>query len=96
MPQKPTDGSALVYKTVQESVLDHLRNLILSRQLKPGERLVQSELAEQLGVSRTPVREALHKLASEGLVTFSSYHLIKGPRLLIFHCRNWRRYTCNV
>jgi DNA-binding GntR family transcriptional regulator len=55
------------------SVTDHLRSLILSRELKPGERLVQSELAERLGVSRTPIREALQKLASEGLVTFSPY-----------------------
>jgi DNA-binding GntR family transcriptional regulator/tetratricopeptide (TPR) repeat protein len=73
MSQKPFDGLTLMRQTTQESVVDHLRDLILSRQLLPGERLVQSELAEQLGVSRTPVREALHKLASEGLVTFSSY-----------------------
>jgi len=73
MPQKTADGSVLVRQTTQESVVDHLRHLILSRQLQPGERLVQDELAERLGVSRTPVREALHKLASEGLVTFSSY-----------------------
>jgi DNA-binding GntR family transcriptional regulator len=73
MPQKPADGSILARQTMQESAVDHLRHLILSRQLQPGERLVQDELAGRLGVSRTPVREALHKLASEGLVTFSSY-----------------------
>lgn len=56
-----------------ESVADLIRHLILSRQLQSGERLVQSQLAERLGVSRTPVREALQKLASEGLVTFSPY-----------------------
>ena len=55
------------------SVTDRLRSLILSRQLKPGERLLQNELAANLGVSRTPLREALHKLASEGLVSFSPY-----------------------
>lgn len=54
-------------------VADHLRSLILSRQLLPGERLVQGELADKLGVSRTPIREALQDLASEGLVAFSSY-----------------------
>lgn len=53
----------------QERLVDQLRTLILSRNLSPGERLVQNDLAEQLGVSRTPVREALHQLASEGLVT---------------------------
>jgi len=73
MPQELVNGSILVRQTAQESMVDHLHNLILSRQLSPGERLVQSELAEQLGVSRTPVREALHKFAHEGLVTFSSY-----------------------
>ncbi|MFV1968699.1 MAG: GntR family transcriptional regulator [Pirellulaceae bacterium] len=67
--------SSLLLKrsTTQESVVDHLRDLILHQHFKPGERLVQSDLAEQLGVSRTPIREALHKLAAEGLVEFSAY-----------------------
>lgn len=60
-------------QTVQKAVVDHLRGLILSGQLMPGQRLVQGELSDQLGVSRTPVREALHILAHEGLVTLSSY-----------------------
>jgi DNA-binding GntR family transcriptional regulator len=67
------DDKPLLVQTVHESVVDYMRGLILSGRLPPGERLVQSELAEQLGVSRTPVREALHKLAAEGLVTLSSY-----------------------
>jgi DNA-binding GntR family transcriptional regulator len=70
---EPSDNLALVRHTTQEAVVDHIRTLILNRELKPGDRLVQSELAEQLGVSRTPIREALHTLASEGLVTFSAY-----------------------
>jgi DNA-binding GntR family transcriptional regulator len=73
MSEASSDGSAGQYYTAQESVLDRLRNLILSRMLRPGERLVQSELAEQFGVSRTPIREALHKLASDGLVTISPH-----------------------
>lgn len=73
MQERQIDTVVLVRHTTQESVVDHLRTLILSRQLKPGERLVQSDLAEELGVSRTPIREALHKLASEGLVSFSAY-----------------------
>lgn len=67
------DDTPLVVPTIQESVADRLRNLILSRHLRPGERLVQSELAEQLGVSRTPIREALYELASDGLVVLSPY-----------------------
>lgn len=73
MRQEPANRPVLERQTTQESVVDYLRNLILDGRLVPGERLVQSELAEQLGVSRTPVREALHKLAAEGLVTLSSY-----------------------
>ncbi len=73
MKEKQFDNLVLVRQTTQESVVDHLRTLILRRQLKPGERLVQSDLAEELGVSRTPIREALHTLATEGLVSISSY-----------------------
>lgn len=49
-------------------VVDELRQRILNRQLKPGERLVEERLANELGVSRNPVREAIRVLASEGLV----------------------------
>jgi len=67
------DDNPLIVPTIQESIADHLRNLILSRHFRPGERLVQSELAEQLGVSRTPIREALYELASDGLVVLSPH-----------------------
>ena len=46
-----------------------LRQAILDFKLKPGQRLVERELIERLGVSRTTVREALRELTSEGLVT---------------------------
>lgn len=49
-------------------VVGVLRELILSDTFPSGARLAESELAEQLGVSRTPVREALRQLAAEGLV----------------------------
>ncbi len=52
-------------------VADVLRDAIRQRLLPPGMALVQSALAEALGVSKIPVREALHALAAEGLVTFS-------------------------
>lgn len=54
---------------VREQVADRLRSAITGLQLKPGQRLVERELMEQLGVSRTTVREAIRELSSEGLVT---------------------------
>jgi len=73
MPDESVPAFDLNHQTMQESVADMIRDLILSGKLEPGMRLTQNQLAEQLGVSRTPVREALQKLASEGLVTFSPY-----------------------
>ncbi|WP_051580791.1 GntR family transcriptional regulator [Pseudonocardia acaciae] len=60
-------------RTAYEHVRATLRAAILDRTLSAGERLVQSELASQLGVSTTPVREALRDLATEGLVLFDSH-----------------------
>lgn len=54
---------------LREQVIAALRQAILDFNLKPGQRLVERELIEQLGVSRTTVREALRELTSEGLVT---------------------------
>jgi DNA-binding GntR family transcriptional regulator len=51
-----------------DSVYARLRDLILSNVLRSGQKLVDRDLAEQLGVSRTPVREALGRLAMMGLV----------------------------
>jgi DNA-binding GntR family transcriptional regulator len=73
MTPQDTLEPALVIQTVQEVAADHLRKLILSGQLAPGQRLLQEELAEKLGISRTPIREALQRLANEGLVDISSY-----------------------
>ena len=50
-------------------IVDKLRERILSGAIAGGERLVEARLSEELGVSRMPVREALRKLASEGIVT---------------------------
>src|SRR3569833_82254 len=53
---------------LREQVLDGLRSAILNFDLKPGERLVERELIEQIGVSRTTLREVLRELTAEGLV----------------------------
>ncbi|HEY7919183.1 MAG TPA: GntR family transcriptional regulator [Streptosporangiaceae bacterium] len=56
-----------------EAVLDAIKRAILAGELRPGRSLVETELAQMLGVSKTPVREALKTLAGAGLVTMSPY-----------------------
>lgn len=63
------DPVGRVAAPLREQVIAALREAILDFQLKPGQRLVERELIEMLGVSRTTVREALRELTSEGLVT---------------------------
>lgn len=54
---------------LRDVVVNTLRQAILTGELKPGERLMEIHLADKLGVSRTPIREAIRKLEQEGLVT---------------------------
>ena len=56
-----------------EQVTNRLREAIVSGLLQPGDRLMQEELAERLGVSRMPIREALRRLEAEGLVVLQPY-----------------------
>ena len=53
---------------LRDVVFNTLRQAILRGELKPGERLMEIQLANKLGVSRTPIREAIRKLELEGLV----------------------------
>ncbi|MDO4614416.1 MAG: GntR family transcriptional regulator [Lachnospiraceae bacterium] len=59
------------YMPLREVVYMTLRRQILRGDLKPGERLMEIALAQKLGVSRTPIREAIRKLENEGLVTIA-------------------------
>ncbi len=56
------------YLPLRDVVFHTLRQAILRGELKPGERLLEIQLANKLGVSRTPIREAIRKLELEGLV----------------------------
>lgn len=56
------------YKPLREVIFNSLREAIIIGELRPGERLMEVQLAEKMGVSRTPVREAIRKLELEGLV----------------------------
>ena len=55
-------------KKAWEEAYNYVKKLILSTKLKPGEIISEQSLAEELGISRTPVREALRKLEQEGLI----------------------------
>ena len=56
------------YLPLRDVVFNTLRKAILTGELKPGERLMEIHLANRMGVSRTPIREAIRKLELEGLV----------------------------
>lgn len=55
-------------KSLGEDVFDYLKNAIIDQTISPGERLVESRMADMLGISRTPLREALHKLELGGWI----------------------------
>ena len=55
------------YLPLRDVVFNTLREAILKGELKPGERLMELQLASKLGVSRTPIREAIRMLEQEGL-----------------------------
>jgi DNA-binding GntR family transcriptional regulator len=57
-----------VHRTLREVVADEIREMISRGELQPGERLLEDRLAEQLGVSRNPIREAMRILENTGLV----------------------------
>ena len=59
------------YQPLRDIIFETLRKAIVTGEIKPGERLMEVSLAEQMGVSRTPVREAIRRLEAEGLVTMT-------------------------
>ena len=71
-------GYALLYNVKKENlgnqVFEQLKEMIFNGEFPPGERIIESEVADSIGISRTPVREALHKLEAERFII----HLPKG------------------
>jgi len=69
LPSRALDaGGPIAWRSLHEAVTARLRDLIVEGELPEGSRIVERELCEQLGVSRTPLREAFKVLAVEGLV----------------------------
>lgn len=62
------DLKPVVFRTMSDQATERLRNAIQKGTLKPGAPLIERELAAKLGMSRVPIREAIHRLAEEGLV----------------------------
>ena len=60
----------LGYKTLRESIVDIIRKRIINRELQPGQKIVEQELAKEFQTSRAPIREALRELENEGLVEY--------------------------
>jgi len=79
IPRLLPDGA----RTAHRTVTDRMREAILSGELPGGLHLVQSDLAQSLGVSVTPVREALRDLVGEGLIDFDAYRgaIVHPPSL---------------
>lgn len=81
------------YKTMHEIAYETIRDAILNGRYQPGQRLVAEELAKDLGVSRMPVREALHRLEATGLVTLMPHRgavvneLSESEIIEIYHIR---------
>jgi DNA-binding GntR family transcriptional regulator len=67
---RPSDSAAI--PTALDHAYDMIWQQLIKRERQPGERLQDTELAAQLGLSRTPVRQALHRLAQEDLVRFDA------------------------
>lgn len=61
-------SDSLEHKPLREKVYERLKRQLLTGRIKPGMRMMEIELAKDLGVSRTPVREAIRQLEKEGLV----------------------------
>lgn len=71
-PGSSKSNDTITSLSVADLAYDRIRSLVLSGEIEPGARLGQVELAERFGISRTPVREALRRLAGESLVDFHS------------------------
>ena len=74
MVSKMTEDLTLnmdAYLPLRDVVFNTLREAILKGELKPGERLMELQLAAKLGVSRTPIREAIRMLEQEGPVSYT-------------------------
>jgi len=79
--RSPTATPAAVSAPASQRVADYLRDAILGGQIGPGQRVRQEDVAERLGASRLPVREALRMLEAEGLIEHETNKGARVPQL---------------
>jgi DNA-binding GntR family transcriptional regulator len=65
---EPAGQGPITRRTLHDEVVSRVRDMIVEGRLEPGDKLHEGQICEELGVSRTPLREALKVLASEGLI----------------------------
>ena len=68
-----TSKASIQRKTLWQQIADVLREDIIQGKIKPGERIVEEDIAENFHVSRGPVREALRHIGEEGFVVYESH-----------------------
>lgn len=73
-PREPSSSNPILHRQLSELVTTRIRDSIMSGAYAPGARLIEGRIAEELNVSRVPVREALRALAAEGLVEVRPRH----------------------
>lgn len=69
--------------SLREGIISKIREDIIYGRVRPGERFIESRLSEQFNTSRTPIREALWQLESEGLIEFERYRGITISKLTL-------------
>lgn len=72
---------AIIGKNISEEIVELIKEQILNGELNPGNRIVETKLAKELGISQTPVREAIRQLSGEGIITIVTN---KGPMVREF------------
>lgn len=81
LPQSGLLSQTLRHESLSDQIYARLRRAIMSGQLSPGERLVYRTLASEMGVSPTPVRDAVHRLVSDGVLEMGDRGTASLPRL---------------
>ncbi len=82
------ENPLFTYRSLKDCVMDYLRQEMESGHLKPGERLNEKEICLKLGISRTPIREALIQLAKEGFIEISPRKSIRVKKLTLEEIRD--------